>query len=600
MNHNRLARRAFGITLVLATSLAFGQGTSQLEPFELERLDLNPSAAGSLVLGTGELMPAGDFRLSAVTHYQHNPLVLSREDQILPVVGSRATLHLAAAYAPFSWLEVGAQLPIVMFQTGMNLKEEGIEGIERPSSFGLATPQASARVGLISQQRGSWGDLAVEVGVGAPVGSGSGFARDAGLRYAPRVMMGRRFGWFRVAVDTRLLVRPEITPYADRALAWGAMGNEAQLGLGLAMVGRRMRWELDLRATIPLVEQKGSVELLFGPRYLSNPSVEFFALAGVGGGAAPGTPLFRVLIGAAFGKVIPPRLEGESAVNCSPDLEHSAEECPDLDDDGDGVLNGLDHCDLESGTPERQGCQRKDTDQDGIEDDLDACPTELGVASEQGCPVPDQDGDGIADREDSCPAVPGVAQARGCPLKDQDNDGIEDDEDLCPALAGPPERKGCPESDLDMDNIPNVLDTCAKEAGTAENKGCPAHEVPLVELTRTEIKLSSKVYFVPDQARLQERSFAVLNWVAKVIAEHPEIPLVVVGVHTDDRAGAFEALRQTQARAETVRQYLIQRGIAPERLQAKGYGQERPITSNDTSIGRETNRRVEFTIVSPQ
>jgi outer membrane protein OmpA-like peptidoglycan-associated protein len=151
-----------------------------------------------------------------------------------------------------------------------------------------------------------------------------------------------------------------------------------------------------------------------------------------------------------------------------------------------------------------------------------------------------------------------------------------------------------------MDNIPNVLDTCAKEKGPSDNRGCPSHELPLVELTRTQIKLSSKVFFVPDQPRLQERSFEVLNWVAKVMLEHPEIPLVVVGAYTDDRGDAFHALRLTQARAVTVRQYLIQRGVASERLQAKGYGQERPIASNATSIGREMNRRVEFTIVIPQ
>src|SRR5690606_32433086 len=128
------------------------------------------------------------------------------------------------------------------------------------------------------------------------------------------------------------------------------------------------------------------------------------------------------------------------------------------------------------------------------------------------------------------------------------------------------------------------------------HRGGPAHEAPRVTLTRKAIELTEKVFFVPGQSRVRAESFEVLNWVAKVIDEHPELPLIVVGAHVDDRVP--NAQRLTQARAEEVRAYLIQRGIAPERLQAKGYGSERPIASNATSIGRETNRRIEFTIVT--
>ncbi|MFL5348870.1 MAG: OmpA family protein [Hyalangium sp.] len=512
-------------------------------------------------------------------------------------MGSRATLHLAAAYAPFSWLELGVQLPVMVLQTGTDLSEEGIA---KPASFGLSTPMASARVGLISQQAGAWGDLAVEMDVGAPMGNAAGFARDAGLRYASRVMMGRRFGWFRAALDTRLMVRPVIRPITDRDLARDAFGNEAQAGLALAMVGRRMRWELDLRGTVPLVKQSSSVELLAGPRFLVNPSMELFALAGVGSGSAPGTPLFRVLLGMAFGRVVPPRLPDESSVTCSPELEHTADECPDMDEDGDGVPNGLDQCDEEAGTPERQGCPRTDKDGDGIEDKLDQCPDEVGVAAYQGCPMPDQDKDGVEDARDACPSEPGPEISRGCPLKDRDKDGVEDDVDQCPDLAGPADRQGCPESDQDRDNLPNVEDTCAKEPGPLDNHGCPAHAAPLVWLTRKKIELTDKVYFLSGQSRLEERSFPLLDWVAKVIIEHPELPLVVVGAHTDDRGNALDNMRMSQARAEAVRQYLIQHGVEAGRLEAQGYGQTRPIDDNTTSIGRENNRRVEFVIVARQ
>jgi outer membrane protein OmpA-like peptidoglycan-associated protein len=286
-------------------------------------------------------------------------------------------------------------------------------------------------------------------------------------------------------------------------------------------------------------------------------------------------------------------------VNCSPELDHTVEECPDLDEDEDGVSNGEDQCDDEAGPLERLGCPRKDSDNDGIEDKLDACPEALGVAAWQGCPMPDQDKDGIEDERDVCPSEPGPELSRGCPLKDRDKDEVEDDVDQCPDLAGPAERQGCPESDLDKDNIPNVLDTCAKEPGPLDNRGCPAHEVPRVTLTRKQIELTEKIYFVPGQSRItRAESFEVLNWVAKVILEHPDLQMIVVGAHVDDRVP--NALRLTQDRAVAVQQYLIDRGVAPDRLQAKGYGSERPIASNATSIGREANRRIEFTIVTLQ
>lgn len=597
MSPSSFVGRASVIALALTSFTVLAQEPPRSVSFELERLDLNPAATGSLVLGTGELMPAGDFRLSVVGHYQHDPFVFSRGGEVRSIVGSRATMHLAAAYAPFSWLELGAQVPVVAFQRGADLSEEGFN---QPASSGLSTPNFNVRFGLLSQLQGSWSDLALELGVGPPIGSKSGFTRDNGLRYAPRLMMGRRFGWFRVALDTRLMVRPVIGAYADRDLTRDGIGNEVHLGLGLATVGHRLRWELDMRGVVPLKQQQGSAEFLLGPRYLVNPSLEMFALAGVGGGSAPGTPLFRVLVGAAFGRVIPPRLDGESAVNCAPTLDHLPEECPDLDEDGDGVSNGVDACVDEPGTIDRLGCPLKDTDGDGIEDKLDACPNERGVGSWQGCPMPDQDKDGIEDERDVCPQEPGPELSRGCPLKDRDKDEIEDDVDQCPDLAGPRERQGCPESDLDKDNIPNITDTCAKEAGVADNRGCPAHEAPLVNLTRKQIELSAKIYFQPGLARLDERSYSVLNWVAKVIIEHPELTLVVVGAHTDDRGTPVENLRTSQARADSVRQYLITKGVESGRLEAKGYGQDRPIDSNATSIGRENNRRIEFTIISSQ
>jgi outer membrane protein OmpA-like peptidoglycan-associated protein len=587
---------ALVLLLLLPGMAAFAQPS--LRNFELERLELNPGAEGSLVVGMGEVLQAGQLRLSAVGHYSHKPLVLRRAGQEdVPIVGGRTTMHIAAAYALTNWLQIGVQLPMVAQLVG----DSAITGLKNPDSFGLGTPTVGLRVGLLTQEeRGGPLDLSVGADVGLPVGNQGGLGNDDGFRYMPRVMVGRRFGFIRAALDAGFMVRPpgrinDLGPSEDIR---DELGNELRIGVALATTGRRLRGEFNVRGMVPLSRQSGSAELLPGVRYLVNPSLEVFALAGVGVGAAPGTPLFRVLAGGSFGDVTPRRGPGESSVKCDMGLSLSPEECPDRDDDGDSVRNLDDKCPAVAGDPARAGCPRTDTDKDGIEDSLDACPTEPGPAARQGCPVRDQDNDGVDEESDACPTEPGPAENRGCPLKDRDKDGIENDQDECPDEPGPVERKGCPEEDADKDGVPNRIDTCAHETGPETNLGCPEHEVPSVAITPRELELrGGKLYFEASQARLQQRSFVVLDWVAKVLREHPEIPRVVVGAHTDDRGFADENRRLSQRRADEVRRYLVSKGVAAERLDARGYGPDRPIDSNATSIGRENNRRVDFKIL---
>ena len=67
--------------------------------------------------------------------------------------------------------------------------------------------------------------------------------------------------------------------------------------------------------------------------------------------------------------------------------------------------------------------------------------------------------------------------------------------------------------------------------------------------------------------------------------------------HTDDVGGAKKNQELSQARAESVRDYLIKKGVEPERLQAVGYGDTRPLDKRKTAEARAKNRRVEFIIV---
>ncbi len=95
---------------------------------------------------------------------------------------------------------------------------------------------------------------------------------------------------------------------------------------------------------------------------------------------------------------------------------------------------------------------------------------------------------------------------------------------------------------------------------------------------------------------IRERSYDLLNQVAAVLGARPDIRHVSVEGHTDSRASDAYNMDLSTRRAAAVREYLVQAGIAPERLTSQGFGESRPIDTNATSAGRAANRRVEFVI----
>lgn len=249
--------------------------------------------------------------------------------------------------------------------------------------------------------------------------------------------------------------------------------------------------------------------------------------------------------------------------------------------------------------------QPGDADGDGLLDPVDQCPNDPedfdAYEDEDGCPEDqDQDGDGIPDTTDACPVEPEDADTYqdedGCPEPDNDLDGILDGDDRCPNEPedrdGHADEDGCPDPDNDGDSIVDVTDNCPNEPGPAEEQGCP-RVYQDVEVTSTGIVIHQRIYFEYNRAVIRDRSFPILNTVAQVMRDFPDITIEIQG-HTDDRGSDRYNLRLSGERAEAVRQYLIQRGIPATRLTARGYGEERPIQPNRSRAGRAANRRVEF------
>lgn len=101
------------------------------------------------------------------------------------------------------------------------------------------------------------------------------------------------------------------------------------------------------------------------------------------------------------------------------------------------------------------------------------------------------------------------------------------------------------------------------------------------------------VNFDHDKATLRDDAKPILDQAAESLKEWGDAKVEVEG-HTDSRGPAKYNLKLSQRRAETVRKYLISRGIAADRLVAKGYGESRPVADNATAEGRFKNRRVDL------
>jgi outer membrane protein OmpA-like peptidoglycan-associated protein len=309
--------------------------------------------------------------------------------------------------------------------------------------------------------------------------------------------------------------------------------------------------------------------------------------------------------------------------------------CPDTD--GDGVADKDDKCPLEYGVVSTKGCPEApdadkdgvpdaedlcpedpgaykgcpDTDEDGIPDNEDKCPYEAGTADRNGCPAPkDTDGDGVADDVDPCPTVAGTEN--GCPpakAQDSDGDGVPDSSDPCPQKAGA--LNGCP--DTDGDGIADKDDKCPNVPGVAANKGCPEEkkmeekkteeikpqreEKPEVKADRQKLATAARaVQFESAKAILKDASYDILDEVVALMRKNSNYSLSISGF-TDDVGDDEANFKLSQDRAKACYDYLIFRGIKAERIRYAGFGEARPIASNDTPEGREQNRRVEFELI---
>ncbi len=216
-----------------------------------------------------------------------------------------------------------------------------------------------------------------------------------------------------------------------------------------------------------------------------------------------------------------------------------------------------------------------DADRDGLPNRGDKCPNDPedpdGFQDEDGCPDLDNDGDGIADAKDRCPLRPetknGIDDLDGCPETDDDGDGLIGSQDQCPDV--PETRNGFKDGDGCADELPAAV--------------------------KSAVGVIKGVQFRGLTAELLSASLASLDPIVEMLKQYPDLKVEIAG-HTDGRGNASTNRALSQKRAETVKAYLVSRGVPGERIAAIGYGLDRPVASNKSAAGRAANRRVEVKI----
>jgi len=577
--------RVTGVSVAVASfSIAFGAASTaeaQTKTFHLDRLEIPGAPDDGIAIFRpatdqrnivyGQMALGYSLRPLRVRNITTDPAVLNRTDRT-SVIQDQFTIYGSAGFQFLDRATLGVTFPWSPIQTGGN-PDYGTGNVQGPGSTRttLISPDGPSASDLRLDFRGTLyrtddrkGAFGAQLSIFAPTGTISNLGGDNGTAAMIMFTGERTVKWITLVANLGVHFRPR------HAI------NDPNNGSGLG-IGNELRWAVG--GFVPLKDGKYRVGgTIFGQTGIESDNIigdTFFAKANTPvewqvEGRMKFGPSDHWWLGAGAGSRLIVNAYG------APDFRVVAlvgTYVPILDSDA-----------VSPARRERNQRWRdahlSDRDHDGIPDDIDACPDEpedhKGNDPSDGCPMPpDRDGDGIPDQYDKCPD-----QA-------EDKDGIDDGD-------------GCPEDDADNDGIADAVDACPKEPGQKntdpKKNGCPS----FIKVEGNVVRILQQVHFATASAVILPESFPMLQEISTLLKANKGIKRMSIEGHTDNRGSAELNKKLSGDRATSVMNWLTQHGVEASRLEAHGYGLEKPIDTNDTEQGRSANRRVEFKILEEE
>lgn len=588
--------------LSLLFTVAFAQDYTEGAVPPINAQHFRPSLDGKRTLWADDAQRGEHktFFLRPLFHYTHKPLVYQYEDGTqVGLVSNLVQANLMGGFS-FDRLRIGVDVPIYLFAESSNL----------PSQTGLGDLAVDGKLSILD------GDapigLAVQGRVGFPTGLRSLPLGSANTTFEAAVVADKGFFNDRFFLLANLGYRGGPKTQLENVKindffvfrGAGALAMSETSGVALEFAG-------DIPFTGTNTADGMPIETLLSGYARVAPSLKLRGGAGVGLTRGIASPDFRVILGFSW--------EAEK----------------DLDKDDDGILDVDDACpevpeDIDDeqdtdGCPEDIGSVKIEvTDLEG--NPLDGAKTEIPGTNFSGgdklaAELPSGDYKAKAMAEGYEPAEtdfnvtdPDVDKAVVVKLKKieipmgllkvvvKDPEGKPLDDVVIKVngdrYKGTPQELTTSPGDYQVTASANGYRVAEARQATVVKDGEVTVEFVLepaqAVVTGERIDLRDSVYFDTNKDTIQERSFGLLNDVAGILIDHPELTKIRIEGHTDSRGSATYNKELSQRRADSVRKYLIEKGVVGDRLEGVGYGEERPLDKRENAAAWDKNRRVDF------
>ena len=598
----RVRRALLPLLVVLSLLPALLPAQAQAQEANYNPFRWSTNSRGILLTDTGEIESPFEWYLGLGLNYA-DKAVVTRDpftNEIIAgkeVVNRRLGADIFFAIGLASWFELATDLPLMIYQQGRN----PVTGDDIPV-FGLGDLTIIPKFKLAGSTRGA-GYVTFLLPFTVPTGKATkgSFAQEPLMMARPTFAFsygGPTVTW---GLDIGAAIR---MPTSDGPVVSSIAELQVSTGFKFAPIRDTSFILWDTYAATQFKDTADTnLETMLAYRHRFG---KVYATLGGGLGIlrGRGTPSWRAFLSVAYASE---RLDrdgdgiDDDSDKCIDDPEdkddfEDTDGCPEPDNDKDGILDARDQCKNDpedfDGFQDEDGCPEDDNDKDGIKDDKDKCkndPEDFDkFEDEDGCPEPDNDRDGVLDVKDSCPNEPEDLDAfedtDGCPEPDNDKDGLCD-----PWVEQRGEQKKYAEKCKGVDKCPLEPEN---KNGYNDDDGCPD-----VMFTCDEFKIADKVNFATGSHKILPNSFKLLDVVAETMKEHPEAVEIEVQGHTDIRGSRAMNTKLSDRRANSVKEFLVKKGVAPERLTSRGYGPDVPLEPGKVDKAYwDQNRRVQFKI----